>query len=69
VAAAFYDKPRVTGAPMDSAAALVRASALCDLRRWDDAAGQLRTILASDPHNARGLCLMARAQLGQAAYD
>jgi tetratricopeptide (TPR) repeat protein len=54
---------------MNEVAALERASALCDLRRYDDAAGQLRTVLATDPHNTRGLCLMAQVQLGQAVYD
>jgi len=35
----------------------------------EDAARHLRAILASDPHNEDGLCLMAQAQLGQTAYD
>jgi hypothetical protein len=39
------------------------------LSRWDEAAGLLRTVLATDPHNEEGLCLMALAQFGQAAYD
>ena len=55
--------------PSDGVAALERASALCGLGRWDEAAGQLRTILATDPHNEHGLCLLAQAQLGQTAYD
>jgi tetratricopeptide (TPR) repeat protein len=54
---------------MDPTSALERASVLCDLGRWDDAAGHLATILANDPHNEQGLGLMARAQLGQKAYD
>lgn len=58
---------------MDGVAALERASALCDLGRWDDAARRLRTILATDPHNEYGLCLLAQAQYmqadTQAAYD
>jgi Flp pilus assembly protein TadD len=59
----------MTTTPMDGIAALDRASALCELRRWDDAAAQLRTILAADPDNEGGLCLMAQAQLGQAADE
>lgn len=58
----------MTGQP-NNAAAVERASTLVDLRRWDDAAAHLRTILATDPHNDHALCLMARAQLGQTAYD
>jgi tetratricopeptide (TPR) repeat protein len=59
----------MTTEPLNAVSALQRASALCDLRRWDDAASALRTILATDPHNARGLCLLAQAQIGQAAHD
>lgn len=54
---------------MDVEGALERASALCDLGRFDVAAEQLRTVLATDPHHEQGLCLMARAQLGQKSYD
>jgi tetratricopeptide (TPR) repeat protein len=53
---------------MNEVAALERASALCDLGRWDAASQQLRTILANDPHNERGLCLMAQVQYGQGAF-
>lgn len=69
VSAASYEPTLMTTTPMDGVAALQRASALCDLGRWDDAAGRLRAILATDPHNEDGLCLMAQARLGQKAYD
>ena len=49
--------------------ALQRALALCELCRWDEAVSHLRTVLATDPHNEVGLCLMATAQYEQAAYD
>lgn len=53
---------------MNSVAALDRASALCDLRRWDDAIGQLRALLAIDPHSAKGLRLMAHVHIGKQDY-
>jgi tetratricopeptide (TPR) repeat protein len=59
----------MTTEPIDGAAALERASVLCSLGRFDDAAGRLRTILATDPHNEDGLCLMAQALFGLGAYD
>jgi Flp pilus assembly protein TadD len=59
----------MTAEPIKGVSALQRASALCDLGRWDDAAGQIRPILAADPHNTRGLCLLAQTQIGQAAHD
>jgi tetratricopeptide (TPR) repeat protein len=70
VAGASYEPPpTMTGQPMSGDVALERSSVLCDLGRFDDAVRQLRTILATDPHNERGLCLMALAQYGQADYD
>jgi Flp pilus assembly protein TadD len=54
---------------MDGVAALERASALCDLGRWDEAAVQLRTILGTDPHNEDGRCLLAQAELGRNDND
>lgn len=58
----------MTTGPINEVLALQRASALCDLGRWDGAVAQLRTILAADPHNVEGLCLLAQAQIGQSAY-
>jgi tetratricopeptide (TPR) repeat protein len=54
---------------MNGVAALDRASALCDLRRWDDAIGQLRALLAIDPHSEKGLRLMAQAHIGKEDYS
>lgn len=54
--------------PLDADADLERASALCELGRWDDAATRLRTILATDPQNEQALGSLARALLGQKAY-
>lgn len=48
----------------DSGIALVRASALVDLGRFEQAAQQLATFLATSPHNSHALCLLARARLG-----
>ena len=55
----------MTSTPTNSAAALRRASVLCDLRRWDEAIGQVRAVLAMEPHNEDGMRLMARAHLGK----
>jgi tetratricopeptide (TPR) repeat protein len=52
----------VTGAA--SAGALARASALCELGRFQDAARHASEYLQTDPHNAYALCLLARARLG-----
>jgi Tfp pilus assembly protein PilF len=54
---------------MNESAALERASALCDLQRWDEAVAHLRALLATDPHSERALRQMARAQLGRRDYD
>jgi Flp pilus assembly protein TadD len=45
--------------------ALQRATVLCDLGRYDQAIVLLRAVLARDPQNVTGLCLLARAHLGQ----
>jgi Flp pilus assembly protein TadD len=44
---------------------LQRATALCDLGRWDDAVALLATLLATDPHHGEGHCLMAQALCGK----
>jgi tetratricopeptide (TPR) repeat protein len=54
---------------MNAIAAHERASALCEMGRYGDAADLLRTILATEPHNEQGLCLLAQAQYGQAEYE
>ncbi|HEY8718802.1 tetratricopeptide repeat protein [Pengzhenrongella sp.] len=59
----------MTSAAEGAESDLDRASVLCDLRRWDEAARRLRTILATDPHSEKGLCLLARSQIGQRAFD
>ena len=51
---------------MKAAAVLERANALCGLSRWDDAISLLATLLATDPHNGEGHCLMAQALCGKA---
>jgi tetratricopeptide (TPR) repeat protein len=50
-------------------AALQRATALCDLKRYADAAAVLGGVVASEPDNSRAWCLMARARLGDRRYD
>ena len=43
---------------------LARASAMLDVKRYDEAARLLARIVAAEPDNARAWCLMARAHLG-----
>lgn len=47
---------------------LERAEVLCDLERFQDAERLLSRVTATDPGNAWAWCLLARAQLGMAAY-
>jgi predicted Zn-dependent protease len=54
---------------MKAVTVLERASALCGLGRWDDAVALLGTVLATDPHNVAGQCLMAQALCGRADFD
>ena len=51
------------------ASALDRAAMLGDLGRWDEAAPVLGSVIASDPHNRRALCLLSLARINQSAYD
>jgi Tfp pilus assembly protein PilF len=59
----------MTVQPPEVQAALERAALLCDLRRFSEAAEQLRPALAADPQNETGLCLMAQALLGQGDHE
>jgi Flp pilus assembly protein TadD len=43
---------------------LQRASALCDLRRYEEASEKLARVLAAAPDEGGGWCLLARARLG-----
>jgi tetratricopeptide (TPR) repeat protein len=43
---------------------LARASAMLDVRRFDEASTLLSRIVAAEPESARAWCLMARAHLG-----
>ena len=47
---------------------LARASAMLDVKRFDEAAGLLARIVAAEPENSRAWCLMARAHLGADRY-
>jgi Flp pilus assembly protein TadD len=47
---------------------LARASAMLDVRRFDEASALLSRIVAAEPHSARAWCLMARAHLGADRY-
>lgn len=42
-----------------------RVAALCDLKRYDDAATMARRMVALDGANARAWCLLAQAELGR----
>lgn len=55
-------------APDPARAAAQRASVLCDLGRYSEAAGLLGHLVASDPDNSHAWCLMARARLGEKRY-
>ena len=47
---------------------LARASAMLDVRRYDEASRLLARIVAADPDSSRAWCLMARAHLGADRY-
>ena len=47
---------------------LARASAMLDVKRFDEAAELLARIVAAEPENSRAWCLMARAHLGADRY-
>jgi tetratricopeptide (TPR) repeat protein len=47
---------------------LARASAMLDVRRFDDATALLARIVAAEPESSRAWCLMARAHLGAERY-
>jgi tetratricopeptide (TPR) repeat protein len=47
---------------------LARASAMLDVKRYDEASGLLARIVAAEPENSRAWCLMARAHLGADRY-
>ena len=47
---------------------LARASAMLDVRRFDEAAALLTRLVAAEPDSSRAWCLMARAHLGLERY-
>ncbi len=47
---------------------LARASAMLDVRRFDEAAELLSRVVAAEPESSRAWCLMARARLGADRY-
>jgi Flp pilus assembly protein TadD len=47
---------------------LARASAMLDVRRYDEASELLARIVAAEPESSRAWCLMARAHLGADRY-
>jgi len=47
---------------------LARASAMLDVRRFDEAAELLARVVAAEPESGRAWCLMARAHLGADRY-
>ncbi len=47
---------------------LARASAMMDVRRFDEAAQLLARVVAAEPESSRAWCLMARAHLGADRY-
>src|SRR5580658_7119490 len=47
---------------------LARASAMLDVRRFDEAAQLLARVVAAEPDSSRAWCLMARAHLGAERY-
>ena len=47
---------------------LARASAMLDVKRFDEAAELLARIVATEPESSRAWCLMARAHLGAGRY-
>ena len=47
---------------------LARASAMLDVKRFDEASELLARIVAAEPESSRAWCLMARAHLGADRY-
>jgi tetratricopeptide (TPR) repeat protein len=47
---------------------LARASAMLDVRRFDEASELLARLVSAEPENSRAWCLMARAHLGGERY-
>jgi tetratricopeptide (TPR) repeat protein len=47
---------------------LARASAMLDVRRYDEATSLLAQLVAAEPESSRAWCLMSRAHLGTARY-
>ena len=47
---------------------LARASAMLDVRRFDEASELLARLVAAEPDSSRAWCLMARAHLGADRY-
>jgi Flp pilus assembly protein TadD len=48
---------------------LGRAQAMIDLKRYDQAVSLLASLVASDPEDSRGWCLLARAHAGKGEYQ
>ena len=48
---------------------LARASAMLDVRRFDEATELLARVVAAEPESGRAWCLMARAHLGSERYS
>ena len=47
---------------------LARASAMLDVRRFDEASALLARVVSTEPESSRAWCLMARAHLGAERY-
>src|SRR6266581_2227702 len=47
---------------------LARASAMLDVRRFDEASALLARVVSAEPESSRAWCLMARAHLGAQRY-
>ena len=47
---------------------LARASAMLDVRRFDEASALLARVVSAEPESGRAWCLMARAHLGAERY-
>jgi Flp pilus assembly protein TadD len=48
---------------------LQRVSALCDLRRFDEASARLAAIVAANPQSPQAWCLKSRVAIGTGEYD
>ena len=53
---------------IDLAQELARASAMLDVRRFDEASQLLARVVSAEPESSRAWCLMARAHLGADRY-